>query len=264
VEGPERRRRRLKLFAKGNVDVKDSLVYSRVNGAIGWNGLNASLGELGYDAVVRVEHEVATPLQQVLECPTMLPKDLTSRDLPLSPYSLDVQYGSRLFDTDADAIVLSIQPSVCMTLCRHRRDGYLLYAGTDHSAEDRAWIRANFDPLPPCSPDEAMAQLDGIVTRLRARRECPILVYNMSFVVPSERIHVHTGTTDSLSTRIRRFNLALIELGRRTPISIVDVDDVVARAGATRLKLDTVHYNPEGYRAIADSVARVLAEHGLF
>jgi lysophospholipase L1-like esterase len=86
----------------------------------------------------------------------------------------------------------------------------------------------------------------------------------MSFVVPSERIHWHAGTGDSLSTRVRRFNLALIELARRIPISIVDVDDVVARAGAARVKLDTVHYNAAGYRAIAESVARVLADHGLF
>jgi hypothetical protein len=264
MDSPDSRRlRRVKLFAKGNVDVRDSLVYSRVNGEIVWNGLNAAFDALGYDAVARVEHEVATPLQQVVDCPPSIPTDLASRALALDPYSLDIQCGTRLFDTDADAVVLSIQPSVCMTLCRHRGDGYLLYAGTDHSAEDRAWIRANFDPLPPCSPDEAMTHLARIVWRLRAKRECPILVYNMSFVVPSERIHGHIGTTDSLSTRIRRFNLALIELARQSPISLVDVDDVVARAGATRVKLDTVHYNAAGYRAIAESVARVLAEYGL-
>ena len=108
-----------------------------------------------------------------------------------------------------------------------------------------------------------MAHLERIVTRLRTR-DRPILVYNMSFVVPPERIHWHIGTSDSLSTRIRRFNLALIELARRTPISIIDVDDVVARVGASHVKLDTVHYNAAGYRAIAESVARVLAEHGLF
>jgi lysophospholipase L1-like esterase len=108
-----------------------------------------------------------------------------------------------------------------------------------------------------------MAQLERVVARLRRERERPILVYNMSFVVPAERIHWHAGTTDSLSTRIRRFNLALIEIARRVPISIIDVDDIVARMGAARVKLDTVHCNAAGHRAVAESVARVLAEHGL-
>jgi hypothetical protein len=258
------RKPRVKLFAKGNVDVRDSLVCSRVNGEVLWNGINVALEELGYDAIARVEHEVGPPLEQLLGCPRPVPTELASRALPLDPYSVGVQYGTRLFDADADAVVLSIQPSVCMTLCRHRREGYLLYAGTEHSAENRAWIRAHFEPLPPCPPDAAMDHVERIVARLRERRERPILVYNMSFVVPAERIHSHVGTIDSLSTRIRRFNLALIELARQIPISIIDVDDVVARAGASRVKLDTVHYNAAGYRAIAETVADVLADHGLF
>jgi hypothetical protein len=55
-----------------------------------------------------------------------------------------------------------------------------------------------------------------------------------------------------------------VELSERNGISIVDVDGIVARAGADRVKLDFIHYTPEGYRLIAEEVVRILDDLGIF
>jgi hypothetical protein len=68
---------------------------------------------------------------------------------------------------------------------------------------------------------------------------------------------------ESLSTRIRRFNLALVELSRETGVSIVDVDRIVACGGAEALKLDATHLTAEGCRAVAEEVLRILRDYGL-
>jgi hypothetical protein len=69
---------------------------------------------------------------------------------------------------------------------------------------------------------------------------------------------------DALSTRIRRLNLGLIELSQDTGISVIDVDSVVARAGADHVKLDAVHLTAEGCRLVAEEVVRVLDDLGCF
>ena len=68
---------------------------------------------------------------------------------------------------------------------------------------------------------------------------------------------------DTFATRIRRFNLGLADLSERTGVSIIDVDSLLARAGADRLKLDALHLTAEGYRLVAEEVVRVLEDLGL-
>jgi hypothetical protein len=67
---------------------------------------------------------------------------------------------------------------------------------------------------------------------------------------------------DILSTRIRQFNLALIELSQRSSISIIDVDRLVAAHGQQAMKLDTTHLTEHGCRVVAGEVLRVLADLG--
>jgi hypothetical protein len=64
------------------------------------------------------------------------------------------------------------------------------------------------------------------------------------------------------STRIRRFNLGLVELSQQTGISVIDVDTIVARGGADLMKYDAVHLTGEGCRAVAEEVVRVIEDLG--
>jgi lysophospholipase L1-like esterase len=129
-------------------------------------------------------------------------------------------------------------------------------------AADREWLRAEFEPVPRLDPATSAKNLTEIVERIRVRSQAPILIYNLSSVVPGESVHSYEGSDEILSTRIRRFNLALVEVSQRTGISVIDVDRIVAAAGAERVKLDAIHLNAEGYRLVAEEVVRVLEDVG--
>ncbi len=260
--------RRLNLFAKGNVDVRDSLLFCRVGGVIQWNGINEVLRRQFPDAVVRIRHETWTRSDALLQAQGVVPEELRQRQrqLPLGPYPAQSQFSRALFTAPRDAVILSIQPDVTSGLYQHRRDGYLLYP-EGHSSwpqAEKRWLQDHFQAVGLLEVEAAMANLERICTAIQAGGEVPILVYNLSAVIPGEQVHCYAGLGETLATRIRRFNLALIELSGRLGFSIVDVDTLVARAGADRVRLGTVHLTAEGYRLIAEEVVRILNDWGCF
>ena len=256
---------RLNLFAKGNLDVHDSLHSLVLDGQVRWNGINVLLRERGSPVTIRLRHETSTGSAAVLQATGTVPSELADLQLPLSPYPLNVQFGRTLFDTVADAYILSIQPDVQVKPGRHRRAGFLFYPQNfaDWPEQAKGWLRSDFDPTRRLPVDEAMSNLHAVIRGMRAVHDAPILIYNMSSVMPGETIHCHAGMEDLFSTRIRQFNLALVELSRQTGISIVDVDHLFAWHGASALKFDTTHFTETGCRLVAGEVLRILADCGL-
>ncbi|MFI4933635.1 MAG: SGNH/GDSL hydrolase family protein [Caulobacterales bacterium] len=251
---------RLTIFAKGNLDVRDSLHALKLGDKLVWNGVNEILRARLPGSVARVRHETWTRSDALLEADGTIPPALAERSLALGAYPLASQFSQAVFEAEADAFVLSIQPDLASHLLRHRRDGFLFYPNDWRSwpQPDQAWLRESFVGAGFIEPSASMTNFARIVARIRARSSAPILIYNVSSVVPGEQIHAHDGMGDILSTRIRRFNLGLIELSQQTGVSIVDVDMIVARAGADRLKYDALHLTGEGCRAVAEEVVRVL------
>ena len=90
----------------------------------------------------------------------------------------------------------------------------------------------------------------------------PIYNNNLSPIDLGEWIHCYQGLGETVSTRIQRFNLTLTELWRDIGISVVDVDAVLARAGADQLKYDVLHLTAEGCRLVAQEVVRILEDVG--
>ena len=257
--------KRLTLFIKGNVDVRDSLHFCRVGGELVWNGVNEILRDRYPGNLVRIKHETWTRSDALLECTGTVPSALKCRNLPLGSYSLESQFSDAIFTTSADVIILSIQPDVTTSLVKHRRDGFLLYAGgvETWAAGDRAWLRSDYDASGLLDVDVAIKNLAAIVAKVRNNSDAPILIYNLSPIIPGDRVHCYMGLGETFSTRIRKFNLALTGLSEESGISIIDVDAIVARHGATRLKLDAVHLNPKGYALLAEEVVRVLDDLGV-
>lgn len=255
---------RLRIFAKGNGDLRDSLIVRREGDTVAWNGINAVLGGAYPGWRARIRHETLGRSDALLAADGTVPDALRERPLPLAAYPAESQFSTRLFDGAADVVILSIQPEVMNPIAHHRRDGHLLYpdgiVGWDAAVRRR--FAADYGPMPPLEPAQSMANLGRIVARLRVAGSPHILIYNMSPIVPWERVHNHQGLGESLSDRIRRFNLALVELSRATGISIVDVDAVLAREGAARLKVDAVQLNAAGCRIVAEEVVRILADLG--
>jgi hypothetical protein len=257
---------RLTIFAKGNIDVRDSLHSLRIDGKVLWNGINEIIRQRFPERLARLRHELWTRSDALLEANGIVPLDLSKRRLPLHPYSATAQFSRALFETDADVVVLSIQPDLTTPMVRHRRDGYLFFPSNweQWPSAERVWLRDEFEKLDVLDVAESMRNLARIIAQIREHSTVPILIYNVSSVVPGESIHCHEGLEDILSTRIRRFNLGLIELSQRTGISVIDVDSIIARTGAERLKLDTVHLTGEGCRLVAEEVVRVLDDFDCF
>ncbi len=257
---------RLTIFMKGNVDVRDSLHSLRSGGKVLWNGINEIVRARFPGTVVRLRHEPFSRSDGLLEADGTIPAAVTDRALRLAPFTPESQYSKMTFETDADVVVLSIQPDVTIALLRHRRDGFLLNAAywDSWSAADQDWLRKEFVYSGLLDVETSMKNLAQAVSRIRQRSEAPILVYNLSAVVPGDLVHCYQGLDEILSTRVRRFNLGLVELSRDTGISVVDVDAVVARAGADRVKLDAIHLTAEGCRLVAEEVVRILEDLGCF
>jgi hypothetical protein len=257
--------KRLSLFAKGNVDLHDSLHSCTVAGQLQWNGVNEILRSRHPGVLIRLKHETWTRSDALLEAAGTVPDNLKARALPLGAYPLESQFSTALFETTADAIVLSIQPDTATGLFRSREGDFLFYPSDSvrWPAADRGWLNETFDHLGQLDVAESIANFEKIVTRIRERTEAPILIYNLSPIVPGEMVHCLQGLGETYATRIRRFNLALADLSEKTGVSIVDVDSLLARHGADRLKLDAIHLTAEGYRLVAEEVVRVLEDLGL-
>jgi hypothetical protein len=256
--------KRVVLFAKGNVDLHDSLHSCRIDGQVRWNGIN-ELVRSRSDLLIRLRHETWTRSDAILEATGTVPKDIAERALSLGSYPAASQFSRALFETEADAVILSVLGDTATPLYRNRAGGYLFYAANSESwsAEDRRWLKEEFVRTELLDVTRAIENLEAIIQRIRARSDVPILVYNVSTIIPGENVHNYQGLDETYATRCKKFNLALTALSMETGISIVDVDAVIARAGADNTKLDAMHLTPEGYRLVAQEVVRILGDLGI-
>jgi hypothetical protein len=259
-------RRVLRIFAKGNVDVRDSLLWSRVGKQVQWNGINEVLRQCRPDVIAKIRHETCTRLDLIPlpgETPLAVPEAI-ARKLPSGAHPIEKQQRTALFDAPTDVVVLSLQSVITNALVRHKRDGWLLLPDDYESwdAESRSFLETEceYAGLAPLEP--ALDRLERLITTIEQRLGAHVLVYNLSPVSPGERIHCWLGAEDSLALRVRRFNLALIELSMRLGFSIVDVERIAACAGAERVRVDLFHFTAEGYQLIAEEVVRILDERG--
>ena len=255
-------KKRLTVFAKGNVDLHDSLHSCVIAGELHWNGINDILRRRYPGTLIRLKHETWTRSDALLQAEGVVPAELAARPLPLGSYPVESQFSTALFQTDADVFILSIMPDTATCLLKHRRSGFLFYPADSAgwAAADRQWLKAEFESSPLMDVAQSFENLARIVELIRNRTDAPILVYNMSPIVPGPIVHCLQGLGETFATRIRRFNLALADLSEMAGISIIDVDEILARAGADRLKVDAMHLAPEAYRLIAEEVVRVLEE----
>ena len=187
--------RRINLFAKGNVDVHDSLVVSAVGGAVRWNGINEVVRARFPGRTVRVRHETSALFHALISTDGTVPAELRGRSLDLGPYPLESQFSRRALATPCDAVVLSLLGEVMLSQVRHKRDGYLFYPHGCHGwpEADRRWLRDGFEQQGRLDADASMAHLARVCEAVRAAGTPHVLVYNTSAVVPGERIHCYQG-----------------------------------------------------------------------
>lgn len=254
------------MFAKGNVDVRDSLLWSRVNGVVEWNGINEVLRVRHPGIIAKIKHETCTRLDLIPlpeETPLAPPAEVAQR-LPSGAHPIEHQHRTALYDQPADVVVLSLQSAATNALVRHRRDGWLLLPDDIESwdAQSRAYLERECEYAGLADVGVTLQRLERLVLAVEEKLGAQVLVYNLSSVTPGERTHCWLGAEDSIGLRVQRFNIGLAELSARLGFSVVDVDRVVACAGADRLKIDLFHLTAEGWRLVAEEVVRILYERG--
>ncbi len=89
-----------------------------------------------------------------------------------------------------------------------------------------------------------------------ARSGAPVLVYNVSSIVPGDTVYCYAGMDETLATRIRRFNVALSDLSQRTADRGPTPSSRARAAGR-------FHLNGEGCRLVATEAVRVLDDLGV-
>jgi len=260
-------RRIVRIFAKGNVDVRDSLLWSKVGGVLQWNGINEVLRARHPHALARIRHETCTRLDLIPlpgEPPRHEPPPEVARRLPAKSHPIERQQRTAMFDEPADVVVLSLQSAVTNALVRHRIDGWLLLPDEIEAwdTDTRAWLRSECEYAGLADIDVVFAHLRRLIPAIEERTGAQVLVYNLNPHTPGEHTHCWMGAEDSISLRVQRFNLRLAELSAELGFSIVDVDRLVASAGADGLKVDLFHLKAEGWRRIAEEVVRILEERG--
>jgi hypothetical protein len=260
-------RRSVRIFAKGNVDVRDSLLWSKVGGVVQWNGINEILRARHPHAIARIRHETCTRLDLIPlpgETPACEPPAELARRLPAKSHPIDRQQRTAMFDEPTDVVVLSLQSAATNALVRHRRDGWLLLPDEIETwdAESRSWIERECEFAGLADIDTVIERLRLLIPAIEQRTGAQVLVYNLNSQTPGERIHCWLGAGDSITLRVQRFNLRLAELSGELGFSIVDVDRLLAGAGTERLKIDLFHLRAEGWRLLAEEVVRILEELG--
>lgn len=261
-------RRVLRIFARGNVDVRDALLWSRVGGQLQWNGINEVLRVRHPGTIAKVRHETCARLDLVpLPGETLPgPPPELARRFPSGAHPIERQHRTAMYDAPADVVVLSMQSATTNALVRHRREGWLLLPDELETwdAESLAALKRDFENAGLAPLETVIERLERLVPAIEDRLGAHVLVFNLSPIVPGERVHCWVGAEESLALRVRRFNLALAELSARLGFSIVDVDRICACAGADRVKVDLFHLTAEGYRLVAEETVRILEERGWF
>jgi hypothetical protein len=256
---------RVNLFLKGNLDVCDTLFGQRIPGNAVWNGINEVLRAGSRAVTVRVRHETSIGFAALAAAHAAVPSEVAERAALFGPFTPAAQFGDAAFGSQHAALVLSAQADLCVPLVRHRTLDYLMhpYEPRRWPAADLDWLKSNFVPEFAPGAERSIEDLAGVIRRCRRSSDAPILVFNVSTVIPGETIHSYQGVADVMSQRIRRFNGALVDASAELGFSIVDVDRIVAEHGARHLKLDPIHFNTEGCRLVCEEAVRILDDYGV-
>jgi hypothetical protein len=126
-------------------------------------------------------------------------------------------------------LVVSLLDELATAVHRHRASGTLLQVpdGVAVDADTARWLAERCEPVEPIDEDASAANLAEVVGRLGEGTS--LVAYNLSTYVPDgEDIEAAIAFAD----RAQRLDLALAQVAGDHPITVVDVDRVVAELGA--------------------------------
>ena len=216
--------------------------------------------------VARVKHSTFSRSDVILQGPRDIPPELEACPLELGHHPLKLQFSSPLFETKADVVVISIQPDATTLVLRHKTSGFVFFPGFNWhrwSPSVKAWIRSDYEPVPPLPPERVRESMERLVQRLYDQGVKLVAVSTVSPWSPGETVHCYEGFDTTVTERACAINLMVYELSRRTGCAVLDIARLVVAHGASNLQLDTAHFLPKGSKLIAEEFARILQQEGL-
>jgi len=168
-----------------------------------------------------------------------------------------------------NVVVMSAATDVVRTLYRHRTHGYVVDPGgwwlhqdvgeVLGNQENIEWFRQEFRKIGKISIEDYIANMETIVTELRARTGAELIVYSALVVDPKNTTHNYQLVRQSIVTRRREFHIALMDLSKRLNFHVVDVDSVLKRDGVDK-QVDFAHFTSEGMKPIGAELYRILRQ----
>ena len=89
-----------------------------------------------------------------------------------------------------------------------------------------------------------------------------VVALNGSTVVSDDNTHNYHGVDTTMSERVRRLNLGLVQVSSKTGMSVVDVDRIVAEKGAGENVSGTLDYSDVIVEEVRREFARIASEIG--
>ena len=261
---------RLRVFLKGNQDLAD-LILSRSHGG---QVLDQGLSDLildKTDGACRVDI-----IQEPSGCSDLVVRDMGSatpavlREQGLDDVFMKAQFNSRVFsEPDIDLVLFSLHPDVVLSRWRHRGQGYTVGppSGWEEtwSPTQQAWFREEFEPQAPLGPEEFREGLTSFVQEIKDRGGAHIIVLNCSSLDPAAPVYNYHGLDeDTLSVRVHKLNLALMEVSALEGISILDIDRIIAEMGGDEHVSSALQYSPRACQAICREAMVMMDDIGFF
>lgn len=172
-------------------------------------------------------------------------------------FSVEVEAGSVPPPGDWDIVVLTVQADAEHVAWRDEGTGDLrAAAGAD--------IPPEADLLGLIAPADSRRHLGDLIRGLRAETGAHMLLCNASSVVPGDEVHCYQGLSTTLAERVGALNLEAIRLSSEEGVAIIDVDRILAEAGAGANVVAPLRYSAAAQTAIAAETQRVISELGFF
>jgi hypothetical protein len=109
-----------------------------------------------------------------------------------------------------------------------------------------------------------LTTMDQRIKSLGQRLDAALIVLGCSSFDPVDLTSTYTQTGETISLKVHRYNLALLELSSRHGIAIIDVDRILAEIGAGEHVLEPLVYDGEVSTLITDELIRIITDLGLF
>jgi hypothetical protein len=167
-------------------------------------------------------------------------------------------------------IVLGVGASATRPAYRHKKEGFVIDPGgrwlrdrDKLSRDELTWFKSNFESVGRLPVDQFVRDFARVVQEVHERTHAEVVVFNTLTVEPGSRDHNYQLRRSPDGIRRLQFHVALADLAQDAGFHVLDVDDVLKRAGVQG-QLDFVHFPKESYPLVAAEGARLLRELEVF